>query len=103
VQVSNEDKLSGGPLSGITVLDFSRVLAGPMSDLPSYDMVVQAIGGVMSLTGWPAERPARVGTSFGNLGAALFGVIGSLAALYKRTQNAQGERSISVCSIVRRR
>ncbi len=66
--------------------------SGPMSDLPGYDMVVQAMGGVMSLTGWPGERPARVGTSFGDLGAALFGVIGILSALYKRTKNAQGER-----------
>jgi CoA:oxalate CoA-transferase len=63
-----------------------------MSDLPGYDMVVQAMGGVMSLTGWPGEQPARVGTSFGDLGAALFGVIGILSALYKRTKNAQGER-----------
>lgn len=66
--------------------------SGPMSDLPGYDMVVQAMGGVMSLTGWPGEQPARVGTSFGDLGAALFGVIGILSALYKRTKNAQGER-----------
>ncbi|MGQ7848127.1 CaiB/BaiF CoA transferase family protein [Granulosicoccus sp. 3-233] len=66
--------------------------SGPMSDLPGYDMVVQAMGGVMSLTGWPGERPARVGTSFGDLGAALFGVIGIVSALYKRTKNAQGER-----------
>lgn len=66
--------------------------SGPMADLPGYDMVVQAMGGVMSLTGWPGERPARVGTSFGDLGAALFGVIGIVSALYKRTKNAQGER-----------
>ncbi|MFK8034077.1 MAG: CaiB/BaiF CoA transferase family protein [Hyphomicrobiales bacterium] len=66
--------------------------SGPMSEFPGYDMVVQAMGGVMSLTGWPGERPARVGTSFGDLGAALFGVIGILSALYKRTKNAQGER-----------
>ena len=66
--------------------------SGPMSELPGYDMVVQAMGGVMSLTGWPGERPARVGTSFGDLGAALFGVIGILSALYKRTKNAQGDR-----------
>lgn len=66
--------------------------SGPMSELPGYDMVVQAMGGVMSLTGWPGGRPARVGTSFGDLGAALFGVIGILSALYKRTKNAQGDR-----------
>ena len=65
---------------------------GPFSDLPGYDMVVQAMGGVMSLTGWPDAPPARVGTSFGDLGAALFAVIGIVSALYKRTRNAQGTR-----------
>jgi CoA:oxalate CoA-transferase len=65
---------------------------GPFSDLPGYDMVVQAMGGVMSLTGWPDGPPSRVGTSFGDLGAALFATIGIVAALYKRVQNAQGTR-----------
>jgi CoA:oxalate CoA-transferase len=65
---------------------------GPFSDLPGYDMVVQAMGGVMSLTGWPDGPPSRVGTSFGDLGAALFAVIGIISTLYKRTQNAQGAR-----------
>ncbi|GLS34948.1 formyl-CoA transferase [Mesorhizobium tianshanense] len=65
---------------------------GPFSDLPGYDMVVQAMGGVMSLTGWPDGPPARVGTSFGDLGAALFATIGIVSALYKRSQNAQGTR-----------
>ncbi|UTW13158.1 CaiB/BaiF CoA transferase family protein [Marinobacterium rhizophilum] len=66
--------------------------SGPFSELPGYDMVVQAMGGVMSLTGWPDEEPARVGTSFGDLGAALFGVVGILSALYSRTRDAQGAR-----------
>jgi CoA:oxalate CoA-transferase len=65
---------------------------GPLKDLPGYDMVVQAMGGVMSLTGWPDQPPARVGTSFGDLGAALFAVIGILAGLHKRTRDAQGTR-----------
>ncbi len=66
--------------------------SGPFSDLPGYDMVVQAMGGIMSLTGWPDGPPSRVGTSFGDLGAALFATVGILSALYKRTQNAQGGR-----------
>jgi CoA:oxalate CoA-transferase len=66
--------------------------SGPYSELPGYDMVVQAMGGIMSLTGWPDGEPARVGTSFGDLGAALFGVIGILSALYSRTKDAQGTR-----------
>jgi CoA:oxalate CoA-transferase len=63
---------------------------GPFKDLPGYDTVVQAMGGVMSLTGWPDKQPARVGTAFGDLGAALFAVIGILAGLYKRSRDAQG-------------
>lgn len=65
---------------------------GPFSELPGYDMVVQAMGGVMSLTGWPGSPPARVGTSFGDLSAALFAAVGIVSSLYKRTQDAQGTR-----------
>ncbi|MEJ7928216.1 CoA transferase [Sphingobium sp. AN641] len=65
---------------------------GPFSDLPGYDMVVQAMGGVMSVTGWPDGPPARVGTSFGDLGAALFATVGIVSSLYKRTRDAQGSR-----------
>ena len=65
---------------------------GPFSDLPGYDMVVQAMGGVMSLTGWPDAPPARVGTSFGDLSAALFAAIGIVSSLYRRTRDAQGTR-----------
>ncbi|MET3918533.1 CoA:oxalate CoA-transferase [Variovorax sp. OAS795] len=65
---------------------------GPYSDLPGYDMVVQAMGGVMSLTGWPDAPPARVGTSFGDLSAALFAAVGIVSSLYRRTQDAQGAR-----------
>ena len=63
---------------------------GPFSDLPGYDMVVQAMGGIMSLTGWPDGPPSRVGTSFGDLGAALFATVGIISALYKRTPERAG-------------
>ena len=66
--------------------------SGPFTHLPGYDMVVQAMGGIMDLTGWPDGEPARVGTSFGDLGAALFTAIGIISALYRRTGNAQGAR-----------
>lgn len=66
--------------------------SGPMTDLPGYDMVVQAMGGIMSLTGWPDGAPARVGTSFGDLGAALFAAVGIVSALFRRTRDAQGTR-----------
>ena len=65
---------------------------GPYSQRAAYDMVVQAMGGVMSLTGWPDGQPSRVGTSIGDLGAALFAAIGIVSALFSRTSNAQGTR-----------
>ena len=45
---------------------------GPYAERPAYDMVVQAMGGVMSLTGWPGGPPTRVGTSIGDIAAGLF-------------------------------
>ncbi len=53
-------------------------------------MVVQAMGGVMSLTGWPGGPPTRVGTSIGDITAGLFGAIGVLAALQERTRTGLG-------------
>jgi CoA:oxalate CoA-transferase len=66
--------------------------SGPYSDHAAYDMVVQAMSGLMSLTGWPQGEPARVGTSIGDLGAALFAAIGIVAALYRRTRDGLGTR-----------
>ncbi len=57
---------------------------GPYADRPSYDMVAQAMGGVMSITGHPGGEPARVGSSMGDLAAALFCAIGVVTALYER-------------------
>ncbi len=63
---------------------------GPYSSRPAFDMVVQAMGGVMSLTGWPGGPPTRVGTSIGDITAGLFGAIGVLAALQERTRTGLG-------------
>ena len=57
---------------------------GPYAHRPAFDMVVQAMGGVMSLTGHPGGPPTRVGTSIGDITAGLFGAIGILGALYER-------------------
>ena len=57
---------------------------GPYSDRPAYDMVAQAMGGIMSITGHPDGEPARVGSSIGDLAAALFCAIGVVSALYER-------------------
>jgi len=63
---------------------------GPYSDRPAYDMVVQAMGGLMSVTGHPDSGPTRVGTSIGDITAGLFGLSGILTALYDRHRTGAG-------------
>ena len=57
---------------------------GPYSKRAAYDMVVQAMGGLMSVTGTPDGPPVRVGTSIGDITAGLFTAIGVNGALYHR-------------------
>jgi len=63
---------------------------GPLAARPAYDIVVQGMGGIMSLTGHPGGPPTRVGTSMGDITAGLFGAIGIQAALVERTRTGQG-------------
>jgi CoA:oxalate CoA-transferase len=58
---------------------------GPYSKRAAYDMVVQAMGGIMSVTGHPGQPPVRVGTSVGDITAGLFTAVGVNAALLHRT------------------
>jgi len=64
---------------------------GPYRDLPAYDMVVQAMGGMLSLTGHEGGVPTRVGVSIGDLAAGMFGAIGIQAALIERTSTGLGK------------
>ena len=63
---------------------------GPLKGLPAYDMVVQGMGGLMSVTGQPDSEPTRVGTSIGDITAGLFTAIGINAALYDRQKTGRG-------------
>jgi len=63
---------------------------GPLRELPAYDMVVQGMGGLMSVTGQPDSEPTRVGTSIGDITAGLFTAIGINAALYDRQRTGKG-------------
>lgn len=63
---------------------------GPYAERPAYDMVVQAMGGLMSVTGHPGAPPTRVGSSMGDITAGLFTTIGVLSALYHRAQTGRG-------------
>lgn len=63
---------------------------GPDAQKPAYDMVVQARGGVMSITGEAGGPPVRVGASIGDIVAGMFLAQGVLAALYDRERTGAG-------------
>ena len=62
---------------------------GPYADRPAYDALIQAMGGVMSLTGAPEGEPMKVGVSIADLMAGMYGCVSILAAA--RHQAATGE------------
>ncbi len=63
---------------------------GPYAPRPAYDMVVQGMGGLMSITGQPGGPPTRVGASIGDITAGLFTAIGIAAALNHRHVSGRG-------------
>ncbi len=65
---------------------------GPYSNYPAYDMVVQGLGGIMSVTGYPGMKPARVGMSIGDIGAGLYTAIAVNAALYHRLNTGEATK-----------
>ena len=65
--------------------------SGPYSQRPAYDAVVQAMGGIMSITGQPGGEPTRVGSSIGDITAGIFTAIGILAALHERENSGLGQ------------
>lgn len=65
---------------------------GPDAKRPAYDMVVQARGGVMSITGEKDRDPVRVGASIGDIVAGMFLAQGILAALLDRDRLGKGRK-----------
>lgn len=65
---------------------------GPYSQKAAYDLIVQGMGGIMSLTGDPEGPPTRVGASVGDITSGLFTTIGILAALNKRKETGLGQK-----------
>lgn len=69
---------------------------GPSAQQGAYDMIIQGMGGIMSITGEPPSpdekrAPVRVGTSISDITAALFTTIGILSALHHRHQTGRGQ------------
>jgi crotonobetainyl-CoA:carnitine CoA-transferase CaiB-like acyl-CoA transferase len=65
---------------------------GPYAPRPGYDSLVQAMGGIMSLTGEPDGAPQKVGIPLADLFAGLYGCIGVLAALRHRERTGEGQQ-----------
>lgn len=63
---------------------------GPYRDRPAYDVIIQAMSGLMSITGHHADKPARVGASISDIVAGMFTTIGILAALQARRTGRSG-------------
>lgn len=63
---------------------------GPYRSRAAYDVVVQAMSGMMSITGQPESPPSRAGSSIGDLAAALFACNGIQAALIQRSHTGKG-------------
>ncbi len=64
---------------------------GPDRDRAAYDMIVQGMGGIMSLTGEKDGRPVRAGVPIGDICAGMYGVIGVLAALARKERTGRGD------------
>ncbi|WP_281684599.1 CaiB/BaiF CoA transferase family protein [Thalassobaculum salexigens] len=66
--------------------------SGPEMKRPAYDMVVQGMGGIMSITGHEGSPPTRIGTSIGDIGAGLFTAIGVMSALFGRAMTGEARK-----------
>jgi CoA:oxalate CoA-transferase len=64
---------------------------GPYANRGAVDVIVQGLGGVMSITGYPDGPPARVGYSIGDMAGGLFMAQGVLAALVERSRSGKGQ------------
>ena len=64
---------------------------GPYRDQPGFGAIGESMGGMRYITGYPDRAPVRVGISIGDSLAAMFGVIGALAALRHRDKSGQGQ------------
>ncbi|MFS8513053.1 MAG: CoA transferase [Planifilum fulgidum] len=64
---------------------------GPLSSLPGYDFIIQALGGLMSITGSEKSGPVKVGVAIVDVLAGLYAALGILAALHERKRSGEGQ------------
>jgi formyl-CoA transferase len=66
--------------------------SGPYKDRPGYDFMVQALGGLMSVTGPADGEPTRAGVAIADLATGMFACNAILAALFARERTGEGQR-----------
>jgi len=64
---------------------------GPYRSRPGYDIIGQAMGGLLSITGWPDSPPTRSGTAIGDILSSLFTAVGIMSALNIREKTGRGQ------------
>jgi len=78
--------------AGIIYCSITGFGGGRGAALPGYDLLIQALGGLMSITGAPDGEPQKVGVALVDVLAGLFASVGILAALEHRRESGQGQR-----------
>jgi crotonobetainyl-CoA:carnitine CoA-transferase CaiB-like acyl-CoA transferase len=76
----------------IIVCSITGFGAGDGAGLPGYDLLVQAVGGLMSITGDPTGEPQKVGVALVDVITGLYASVGILAALRHRDRTGEGQR-----------
>lgn len=66
-------------------------MTGPYKHDPAYDVIVQGMGGIMSITGQEDGEPTKVGASIGDITAGIFSAVGIMIALYNREKTGKGQ------------
>ncbi len=65
---------------------------GPARDRTAYDLIVQGMSGLMSVTGLPNGEPTRFGVPIADIAAGMFGAYGVVSALFHRERTGEGQR-----------
>ncbi|HUH58830.1 MAG TPA: CoA transferase [Candidimonas sp.] len=65
--------------------------SGPWAHRPGFDLMAQAMSGIMSVTGYPGEKPVKAGVPVADIGCALFAVTGLLSAYIGAQKSGEGQ------------